>query len=993
MQSVFCGRDSELRLLKAAFDKAGGQDRTAPKPQLIVLLGESGLGKTRIVQEFYGLLSRTVGKPKKQKYWPHDLGQVDDNLRINPDPARCNNEFPIPYLWWGMRLSDPGKRNDLVAGAIYPHLAYLAPHLEPMYNAQKRADRITQGSKTILGALVDFVLGLIPGAGPVAAVKTGATAAFETLKLIRDDLKDHIHQSTGELAAKAEKAIVERVLADFDLLHKSKLSLPIVLFIDDAQFSKTDHALCDFLEKLMARAWKNRWPILILITCWEYVWHEDRALNGPSMARIVVDAMPLLGADWKPTVLQPADNLEPMLRTALEGITVTQRSEILSRAGGNPGHLGEMINLCKLRRGYFEKREPSKALTDDGLKKLLAESTSVSRLIEARLMDPATPASVRQAVTLSSLQGMQFVCRLTREIALDLAMDAAEQGLLLAEEPHGFVQGVAKGVADFKQRVVHDVAREALQNVTDEARAENAIRARLRDRIEDRQQLLVLALEEREVLTLVCANLLERSLNPIERALARKALGELAQLYLSRYRFEDAASVYERLLATAPSSKGGTEWQGRVQTLDFLAALYSRLNWPSKQSSALKRVILQAYGPIGDIGRILAFTRDQDDVKRYFENWKQERISAWAKETPDVENRKMESVATEIYVQSVVVIVGGLLELSELARHWPNLSFAEGDGPIDDAPFMITTYDNDQDGNADLGKRVGIDSAEVAAFWQKRAYNLGSLVGESYSQRRHFELLVDDVARKNSNEANITGALDALERALRIAEELDDHLLQIQALSNLGSVYGQFGDRAKSERALFRAGQINNANYTGNAFPVVALLIGENIEYRKANSVGASDESQIVDRFSIPVRLEPLFDRNPEEAVRQFRMLKRMVGNIEGNLGDNALKAGEFDNANDRFKYALESFTDLNDGPNIALTFGNLAAVAKSRGDIALACSYWRQGLSVYEKLKVIDSGKAIEGRWSEAIAELHQAIEETGSRKEPEQKTIRVNA
>jgi len=80
------------------------------------------------------------------------------------------------------------------------------------------------------------------------------------------------------------------VLADFDLLHKSKRSPPVVLFIDDAQFSKTDPALCDFLEKLTTRAWKNRWPILILITCWEYVWHEDRALNGSSVARIVADA-------------------------------------------------------------------------------------------------------------------------------------------------------------------------------------------------------------------------------------------------------------------------------------------------------------------------------------------------------------------------------------------------------------------------------------------------------------------------------------------------------------------------------------------------------------------------------------------------------------------------------------------------------------------------------------------------------------------------------
>ena len=78
---AFVGRDTELEQLQAAYDRVADEGR----PQLVTVLGEAGVGKTRLVREFWlwlGALSpeplRRTGRCQAQgratTYWP--LGEV-----------------------------------------------------------------------------------------------------------------------------------------------------------------------------------------------------------------------------------------------------------------------------------------------------------------------------------------------------------------------------------------------------------------------------------------------------------------------------------------------------------------------------------------------------------------------------------------------------------------------------------------------------------------------------------------------------------------------------------------------------------------------------------------------------------------------------------------------------------------------------------------------------------------------------------------------------
>lgn len=106
----FCGRAQPLAALEQAYqDVANGNG-----PRAVVVLGDRGMGKTRLVQELYRILTTRYDP---DDYWPNASLFRGDNLRAAPEPndphfARFKlGERRLPFLWWGLRLTDPEGRN------------------------------------------------------------------------------------------------------------------------------------------------------------------------------------------------------------------------------------------------------------------------------------------------------------------------------------------------------------------------------------------------------------------------------------------------------------------------------------------------------------------------------------------------------------------------------------------------------------------------------------------------------------------------------------------------------------------------------------------------------------------------------------------------------------------------------------------------------------------------------------------------------------------
>ena len=106
----FYGREEELDWLYGLF----GDVAESGVPRLAVIVAESGIGKSALVQALYRKLTtdpRWDG-PSPGGFWPDAFQGNDDALKVNPDfPRDYRPEDPPKFMWLGVRWQNPGNRN------------------------------------------------------------------------------------------------------------------------------------------------------------------------------------------------------------------------------------------------------------------------------------------------------------------------------------------------------------------------------------------------------------------------------------------------------------------------------------------------------------------------------------------------------------------------------------------------------------------------------------------------------------------------------------------------------------------------------------------------------------------------------------------------------------------------------------------------------------------------------------------------------------------
>ena len=112
----FYGRDKEIAWLRGMFDAVAtkGPDGKFTGPRMAVIVAESGIGKSRIVQELYiRLTNDPQWDPPEVDYWPEAFGDGGVNLRAVPDMKGHVPKGPPRFAWLGARWQSPEERNSL----------------------------------------------------------------------------------------------------------------------------------------------------------------------------------------------------------------------------------------------------------------------------------------------------------------------------------------------------------------------------------------------------------------------------------------------------------------------------------------------------------------------------------------------------------------------------------------------------------------------------------------------------------------------------------------------------------------------------------------------------------------------------------------------------------------------------------------------------------------------------------------------------------------
>lgn len=473
----FCGREDHLATLLARWQEV----KAGAGPRVAVLLAESGLGKTRLAQEFY---ARVVeAEQGLDGYWPPELGADGNNLFVNPPPASWNAAADVPFLWWGVRLSDQVGRNQVATGALAAHVdSHLVPHLEPFHREQRRRQRLGQLAKVGGAVAVDAVLDLVPFLG---LIKKAGEVGLE-LKSIHDSWrKDREALDAAAVLGQRRDSLVDQVIDDLSKLFggPSGRTVPAVILIDDAQFSLSDPGVTAFIKALSRAMAAGDWPLLLLITHWEREFAEEADGEVDASVAAIVSRHARRRPDQVEIVrLKPIVGLEPVVTERLPGLPTEQVASLTERAGGNPQYLDEIVRLAMDPRSrvWFEGRSLQNAMTASGIETLLSKSVRLQDVVAERFA--SSPETVQRAVTLAGVQGTEFLQALVAYTHERLAgeqhvnnevLDALDE----ASERHGYVSWLAEGQGAFSQRIYQEVAREFLPAYYDEAEAEAALRS------------------------------------------------------------------------------------------------------------------------------------------------------------------------------------------------------------------------------------------------------------------------------------------------------------------------------------------------------------------------------------------------------------------------------------------------------------------------------------------------------------------------------------
>ncbi|MCC6164849.1 MAG: ATP-binding protein [Acidobacteria bacterium] len=464
----FVGREAELAWLRELWNEATPPGRTGPR--LAVLIAETGLGKSRIVQEFYRQL---VADPvwNDSGYWPDAFTDATSVAHVNPDLTTHAPPGPPRFLWLGTRWLDVDARNAEARRLAIPDLRErLASHVRtaihhaPLWNRLRGtyarvlkdhglAGGLEQVVQEGTGKLFEAATGGLPFGGLLVTLAKAAPSVFAG----PDRPVDH----AAGVRADAMDAFLDELHEVFGGFGGGGLVLPTVLWLDDAQWADEDTV--SVLRRVWERGVERNWPLLIVVTHWEREWRVLGTLDGQSRAASLRRFDDEPGAHTRILEAASEADLDAVLRARLPGLTVLQRQLVLSRAGGNFLTLVENIGELVSQAANFIGRDVGGPLAKAGERRVADWESDRERRVRQRFA--ALDEQVRDLLGWSSHGGQRFLHEVmarflaARHGRTDDSVDA-QAALDPCVDPLAILSKPSSMFFEFRDVTLHRCARE-----------------------------------------------------------------------------------------------------------------------------------------------------------------------------------------------------------------------------------------------------------------------------------------------------------------------------------------------------------------------------------------------------------------------------------------------------------------------------------------------------------------------------------------------------
>ena len=455
----FYGRDDELDRLYELFAETA---RTRV-PRLAVLIADSGIGKTALVQAFYRRLTADPDwdNTSPKGFWPDAFQGTGNDLKVNPDfPKDYRPEEPPKFMWLGMRWQNPGNRNPDDQGCPLPGAReMLYRHVKVVQGMPRLWRRFLKrlgkkGADLWKGVAEEGVTYAAEGAANLAlgsfapVVKPVALAfreAYRERGLQHRDLEESTERNAGD-----------ELCLELGGLMGGKEPLPTILWLDDAQW--IDPSSVEFLGKLFRSAKKEKWPLLVIATHWEREWkknHHHSSEDAPSFTRLA-DSLFEGSPQPEVRVLEKGDreSLRSMLLERLPGLTEDQQELIIRKCDGNFLSLEENIRELLGENRNFKDRDPNAPLTQAAMGQIEAWESDRDRRVEQRFR--TLEEEIKDILGWSSRAGARFVRKMISDFAQSRMEGDSESWISMCFDPYAiFLGSEDRPVVEFKDRAYY----------------------------------------------------------------------------------------------------------------------------------------------------------------------------------------------------------------------------------------------------------------------------------------------------------------------------------------------------------------------------------------------------------------------------------------------------------------------------------------------------------------------------------------------------------
>lgn len=336
----FHGRQAELALLRQYWDSCTQRK----SPSIVTLLGESGIGKSRLVREFFQqLVNDPQWNPSDHDFWPTDPTSVAI-LATDPLASEHVASGPPQFLWLGLDCT----------------------HI-PLDNLLEQIDAQRQLYQRFQAPLKRLGQGMRQSIDPQRWTTFYTQHLAPVVHTVLSPVAKNDEETTPDTFA--QQVVMSNVAQQIAAVSP----LPIFIFLDNVD--RLNQASQQALAHFVRTALKQDWSLMLVATH-----HNEHWADLPE------DYI------WKETLwfeVSPAKEADAFAYLAehFSGLTVDHIEYILQSASGNFRVLHEYINELRATPSYFVNGDTNLTLSTSGSERLRTWQSPHQRILAQRHRD------------------------------------------------------------------------------------------------------------------------------------------------------------------------------------------------------------------------------------------------------------------------------------------------------------------------------------------------------------------------------------------------------------------------------------------------------------------------------------------------------------------------------------------------------------------------------------------------------------------------------